>query len=177
MADTYVGYLPSFYNIASYNTNSASNTYSGVALNTKIVLLDYTNNAQNLVKMQVAPFIANFIPNTFVGINNQIGTVLATDDFRNIAPIKMTRLDVVPLQADFVPLTFNGLDKLVGTIIVGLKNNAEFSGIIPGAGNSETKYIYRTVGSPRRTPLESSWLKSKNEEPIIIDEVDGDVDE
>lgn len=176
MANEYIGCLPSSYVVGNYDANFTGNVFHGVIINEKFVVQDYTNNMQNLVKTQVA-IIADFIPLPFSGVSGIMSTKYATDDFREIAPVRITKIDTVPLQADFVPLTFSGLNSLAGTSIVGLKQNVEFSGILPGTGDRQIEYVYRTVGSPRRTPLESSWVRSKNEEPIIIDEVDGDVDE
>ncbi len=177
MADEYVGYLPSSYNIGYYDAYFSGNIYSGSVPITKLVVQDYANNMQSMIKVQTVPLIADFIPLTFTGTSAVTNSKYISDDFREIEPIRMVKIDTVPLQADFVPLPFTGLDHHSGTSIVGLKTNAEFSGVLPGMGDTQIEYVYRTVGSPRRTPLESSWIRSKNEEPIIIDEVDGDVDE
>ena len=142
---------------------------------TKIVQ-DYTDNKQSMVKTEVVPLMGTFSQPDFMGAND-ISIKYPTDDFRELAPVKMIKVNTVPMQADFTPLPFNGTNSNAGTIIVGIRTISQYEGIVSGSTDTEVRYIYRTVGSPRRAPLESSWLNSKNREQIIIDEVDGDVDE
>lgn len=59
--------------------------------------------------------------------------------------------------------------------LCGIYNTPSFGGFLD-SGETVEKIIYRTVGSPRRRPLESAWTHSKDMEAFIIDEVDGDVD-
>jgi hypothetical protein len=108
---------------------------------------------------------------------NYVGTVASEERIANI-------YDVV--QSDMILTTIiNGYATLPLISFSGTPANSDFCGILTtqfyqgfvDAGQTSEKIVYRTVGSPRRRPLESAWVHSKDAEAFVIDEVDGDVDE
>lgn len=174
--DDYDGYLISTKITTILDNSFVGNLYPGDIPDKKKVLPDFRSSAQGMVKVGAAPIIADFrLPD--MDAVARPDPIKTSDDFREITPsVRVVRVDI-PLQGEFTPSELSTVKSYSGTILTGLAANAEFAGVISGGNQTEIQYVYRTVGSPRRYPLDISWSKARAEEAIIIDEVDGDVDE